>query len=78
MIIANSGRDTGRRIWPRRGFWDTLVRRPTSMSQAGGLRAKVSLHDFTVAQNQGFADHELHQITHNGSGKGCSVQGGMG
>ena len=31
--------------------------------QAGGSRAKVWLHDFTVAQSQGFADHELNQIT---------------
>jgi hypothetical protein len=31
--------------------------------QAGGSRAKVWLHDFTVAQCQGFADHELNQIT---------------
>jgi hypothetical protein len=31
--------------------------------QAGGARAKVWLHDFSVAQSQGFADHELSQIT---------------
>ena len=30
--------------------------------QAGGSRAKVWLHDFSVAQCQGFADHALNQI----------------
>jgi hypothetical protein len=42
--------------------------------QAGGSMAKVWLHDCTVAQNQGFAEHELNQITRTVKGRAAEFR----